>query len=100
MSKLEGFKARFSNPDLTTTFSFDNERQQRIENNTEIQRWVIKVDITCGKQCLLLRAHREKTPDTNSGKYLAILRLLGKTNQTLKVHLENPIANKPQQLMT
>ena len=35
-SKLEDFKARFSNPDLTTTFSFDNERQQRIENNTEI----------------------------------------------------------------
>ena len=38
MSKLEDFKARFSNPDLTIPFSFDNERQQRIENNTEILR--------------------------------------------------------------
>ena len=74
MSKLEGFKARFSNPDLTTTFFFDNEKQQRIENNNEIQRWVIKVNITCGKQCLVLRAHREKTPDTNSGKCLGYIK--------------------------
>ena len=34
MSKLEEFKARFSNPDLNVPFSFDNERQQRIENST------------------------------------------------------------------
>ena len=26
MSKLEDFKAQFSNPDLTVPFSFDNER--------------------------------------------------------------------------
>ena len=38
MPKLEDFKARFSNPDLTVPFSFDNERQQRIENNTGILR--------------------------------------------------------------
>ena len=98
MSKLEDFKARFSNPDLTIPFSFDNERQQRIENNTEILRWVIEVIITCGKQCLPLRAHREKTPDTNSGNFLAILRLLGKSNQTLKEHLDNPIARNAQYL--
>ena len=67
MSKLEDFKARFSNPDLTEPFSFDNEIQQRIENNTEILRWVIEVIITCAKQCFPLRAHREKTPDTDSG---------------------------------
>ena len=98
MSKLEDFKARFSNPVLTIPFSFDNERQQRIESNTEILRWVIEVTITCGKQCLPLRAHREKTPDTNSGNFLAILRLLGKSNQTLKEHLDNPIARNAQYL--
>ena len=98
MSKLEDFKTRFSNPDLTVTFSFDNERQQMIENNTEILRWVIEVIITCGKQCFPLRAHREKTPDTNSENVLAILRLLGKTNQTLKEHLDNPIARNAQYL--
>ena len=38
MSKLEDFKARFSNPALNVPFSFDNESQQRIENNTEILR--------------------------------------------------------------
>ena len=80
MSKLEDFKARFSNPVLTIPFSFDNERQQRIESNTEILRWVIEVTITCGKQCLPLRAHREKAPDTNSGNFLAILGCL--VNQT------------------
>ena len=57
MLKLEDFKARFSNPDLTIPFSFDKERQQRIENNTEILRLVIEVIITCGKQCIPLRAH-------------------------------------------
>ena len=98
MSKLEDFKAEFSNPDLTIPFSFDNERQQRIENNTEILRRVMEVFITCGKQCLLLRAHREKIPDTNSGNVLAILRLLGKTNQTLKEHLDNPMAWNAQYL--
>ena len=98
MSKLEDFKARFSNPDLTVSFSFDNERQQMIESNTEILRWVIEVIITCGKQCLSLRSHREKTRDINSGNFLAILRLLGKTNQTLKEHLDNPIARNTQYL--
>ena len=34
MLKFEDSKARFSNPDLKVPFSFDNERQQRIENNT------------------------------------------------------------------
>ena len=72
MSKLDDFKARFSNHDLTVPFSFDNERQQMFENNIEILRWVIEVIITCGKQRLPLRAHREKTPDTNSGNFLAI----------------------------
>ena len=96
MSKREYFKARFSNPDLTETFSF--ERQQIIENNTKILRWVMEVIITCDKQCLLLRAHGEKTPDTNSGNFLSILRLLGKTNQTLKEHLDNQIARNKQYL--
>ena len=98
MSKLEDFKAEFSNPDLTVLFSFDNERQQRIENNTEILRRVIEVIITCSKQCLPLRPHREKILDTNSGNVLAILRLLGKTNQTLKEHLDNPMAWNAQYL--
>ena len=98
MSKLEVLKARFSNTDLTVPFSSGNERQQRIENNSEILRWVIEVIITCGKQCLPLRAHREKKPDANSGNFLAILTLLGKTNQTLKEHLDNPITSKAQYL--
>ena len=72
MSKLDNFKTSFRNPDLTVRFPFDNERQQRIENNTEILRWVIEVIITCGKQCLPLRAHREKTPYRNSGNFFAI----------------------------
>ena len=80
MSKLEDFQYRFSNPDLTMPFSFNKERQQRIKNNTEILRWEIEIIITCGKQYLPLRAHRVKIPDANSGNFLAILRLLGKTN--------------------
>ena len=98
MSKLEDFKAEFSNLDVTVPFSFDNERQQRIENNTEILSRVIEVIITCSKQCLPLRPHREKILDTNSGNVLAILRLLGKTNQTLKEHLDNPMAWNAQYL--
>ena len=39
-----------------------------------------------------------KTPDKNSGNFLAILRLLGKSNQTLKEHLDNPIARNAQYL--
>ena len=38
ITKLEDFKPRYSNPDSNVPFSFDNERQQRIENNTEILR--------------------------------------------------------------
>ena len=91
MSKLEDFEARFSNPGLTVTFSFDNERQQ-------ILRLLIEVITTCGKQCLSLIAHREKTTGANSGNFLAIWRLLGKTNQTLKEHLDNPTAKNAQYL--
>ena len=46
----------------------------------------------------MLRAHGEKTPDTNSGNFLAIYRLLGKTNQTLKEHMDNPIVRNVQYL--
>ena len=46
MSTIENFKARFSNPDLIVPFPFDNERQQMIENNTEVLRWVIEIIIT------------------------------------------------------
>ena len=58
----------------------------------------MEVIITCGKQCLPLRAHGEKTPDTNSGSFLVILSLLDKTNQTLKEDLDNPIARNVQYL--
>ena len=61
-------------------------------------RWVIEVFITHDKQCLPLRAHREKEPDTNSGNFFTILRLLRKTNETLKEHLDNPIAGNAQYL--
>ena len=61
-------------------------------------RWVVEVIITCGKECLPLREHEEKTPDTNSGNFLAILRLLDKSNQTHKEHLDNPIAKNAQYL--
>ena len=98
MSTLEDFKPWFSNPDLTVPFSFDNERQQRIENDTEILRSVIEVLITCGKQRLPLGEHWEKTADTNFGNFLAILRLLGKTKQTLKEHLDKPIARNAKYL--
>ena len=59
-------------------------------------RWVIQVIITCGKQCLPLRAHREKTPVENSGNFFTTLRLFVKTNQTLKEHLNNPIGRNAQ----
>ena len=56
MSKPEDFKAPFNNTDLTMFFSFDNERQLRIENNSEILRWLKEVIKISRKQCLLLRA--------------------------------------------
>ena len=46
----------------------------------------------------MLRAHGEKKPDTNSGNFLAIYRLLDKTKQTLKEHTDNPIARNAQYL--
>ena len=98
-SQLEDLKAWFSNADLNVPFSFDNERQQRIEKNTKIFRWVIEVIITCGRQCLPPRAYRKKTPDTNSRIFFTILRLLGKANQTLKENWENPIAWNAQYLL-
>ena len=58
MSKRKDFRARFTNPGLTVTFLFDNEKR--------FFSRVIEVYITCGKQCLSLRAHQEKTPDTKS----------------------------------
>ena len=38
ITKLEDFKPWYSDPDWTMPFSFDNERQQSIENNIEILR--------------------------------------------------------------
>ena len=57
--------------------------------------WVIEVILTCSKQCLPLRAHREQTPNTNSGDFL---RLPGQTNQNHKEHLDDPIAKNSQYL--
>ena len=94
MSKLEEFKEKFQNPQSTIPYTTDKTLQQRVEHNTEVLKWIIEVVILCGKQCLPLRGHRENINDSshNSGNFLAILKLLSQTNETLKEHLTCPVA--------
>lgn len=59
---------------------FDKTREERIKKNSEVLKWVIEVIILCGKQYLPLLS------------FLSILRLLSETNETLKEHLNCPVA--------
>ena len=65
-----------------------------MEHNAEVLKWIIEVLILRGEQFLPLRGHRENINDSshNSGNFLAILKLLSQTNETLKEHLTCPVA--------
>ena len=99
--KIEEFKERIQNQSTTLPSHFDKTREERIKRNKEVLKWAIEVIILCGKQCLLLRGHREKSDESNHsnpGNFLAILRLLSETNETLKEHLNCPIARNATDL--
>lgn len=94
MLQLDDFKRRFQTQETSLPSLLDKSRNERIQQNTEVMKWVIQVIILCGKQCLPLRGHREKidSSDGNPGNFIAILKLLAETNKTLKQHLYSPIA--------
>lgn len=94
MVKSESFKRRFQEPQSTMPYVLDTTRQEKIERNSKIVKWIIKVTLLCGKQCIPLRGHRENVNNftQNSGNFLAILRLLSETNDELKEHLRCPVA--------
>ena len=49
MTAASGFKERFENPYSTLTYGYDDQRIERVQNNREILKWVIKTTELCGK---------------------------------------------------
>ena len=94
MTAATGFKERFEKPSSTSTWGYDNQRIERVQNNREILKWVTKTIDLYGKQCIAFRGQGENAPfsDNNWGYFLAILKLLAQTNDDLQNHLTSPVA--------
>ena len=94
MAADELSKARFEKPTEILPFQLNTALKERVERNRHNNRWVIKVIVLCGKQCLPLRGHRESLfqEDQNPGNFLEILKLLSEANIELEQHLRNPLA--------
>ena len=87
-------KERFEKPPSTLTYGYDNQIIERVQQNREILKWVIKTIKLCEKQCIAFRGHCENLAlnENNCGNFLAMLKLLAHTKDHLQNHLTSPVA--------
>ena len=69
----------------------DTIKLKNIKHNRDIIKAVANVVLYCGRQCIGLRGKEEylNLPG-NPGNFLALMRLLGKYNNDIKMHIEHP----------
>ena len=94
MTAATGFKERLEKPSSTLTYGYGNQRIERAQRNREILKGVIKATKLCGKQWIAFRGHCENVASKENycGNFIAILKLLAKTNGNLQNHLTSPVA--------
>ena len=59
MTAKSGFEERFEKASLTLTYGYDNQRTERVEQNGEVLKWIIKTNELCRRQYIAFRGHRE-----------------------------------------
>lgn len=85
------FKQSIEKPDTTITVRIDNQRALNIRRNREIMKSIARAVLFCGRQCIALRGDRESLETTgNPGNFIALLKLMALTDETLRNHLSSP----------
>ena len=84
----EAFIKSIEQPQSTVTVMHDT---IKLKHTRYIIKAVANVVLYCGRQCIRLRGTEEylNLPG-NPGNFLALMRLLGKYNNDIKMHLEHP----------
>ena len=94
MQLADDFSMSVQKPELTTvTALIDKTKVANIERNRIILKAVAEAILLCGRQCIALRGDNESLKEDNSGnigKFLSILKLISKYNETLASHLKKP----------
>ena len=87
------FKASYSNPEIRIDSRLTDTNQKNFLFNSEILHVLVEAVLTCARQKVALQGHKQVKIDLskpqcfNEGNFIAILRLLAKTNSTLQAHL-------------
>ena len=72
-------------------YSTNSLKAQNVLKNSEILKWLIKVNILCVNQCIAFRGHRENiNSNQNPGDFLSVIKLLAETNKPVLGNIENP----------
>ena len=71
----------------------DNQRRADIESNRSYIKTIAKVAVTCARQGIALRDHRESAESSNRGNFLEFLNLLASDNPTFKSQRANVARN-------
>ena len=87
----ETFIKSIEQPQSTVTVMHDTIKLKNIKHNRDIIKAVANVVLYCGRQCIGLKGKEEflNLPG-NPGNFLALMRLLGKYNNDIKMHIEHP----------
>lgn len=96
MSKLNAFKATFSNPSRRIDVTMEDSNTERINKNREILKAILKCIEFCGRQGISLRGHRDDDTSTslNKGNFKALIDFRAESGDTsLKEHLETCARN-------
>lgn len=93
ISASEMFAAVTTGQQRTVDRFIDRQKDELANKNKNILLSIIDAILFCGRQCIALRGDNEhlNTPG-NPGNFLAILRLIGQSNNQLMCHLNAPVA--------
>lgn len=89
MIAAQAFKESVENSSNTVACLFDKEREKGIKENRQIVKSIARAVLLCGRQCIVLRGHREKLDHSeNPGNFLALQKVFSEGDPTLAAHLQ------------
>lgn len=89
------FKMTFSNPEQRIDCRFMDMNSKNFKFNSEVLPAVVEATVLCARQRIALQGHKQdkvdfcSDPEHNEGNFIAILRLVAKSNMCLNEHLRH-----------
>ena len=88
--RAQALVSTIENPDRSIENLVSQEARQKYDSNLHILSSIVEAILFCARQNIALRGHRDDMSSSahNKGKFIALLHLLSKFDDTLRHHLE------------